>query len=113
MKKVREIMVPRIDIFALDIHTPLEEIREKVASAGHSRVPVYDGSIDRIVGMLYVKDLLKILAGETFGSTGDGSSARRTSFPRARSSTISSASSSGARSTWPSSSTNTAERRES
>jgi magnesium and cobalt transporter len=60
VKKVREIMVPRIDVFALDIHTPAEKIRESLASAGHSRVPVYDGSIDRVVGMLYVKDLLKI-----------------------------------------------------
>ncbi len=66
VKKAREIMVPRIDIFALDIHTPPAEIREKVSSAGHSRVPVYDGSIDRIVGILYVKDLLKIPPGESF-----------------------------------------------
>ncbi|MCX5753994.1 MAG: hemolysin family protein [Candidatus Krumholzibacteria bacterium] len=65
VKKVREIMVPRIDIFALDVHTPHEEIREKVASAGHSRFPVCDGSIDRIVGLLYVKDLLKIPPDET------------------------------------------------
>ncbi len=66
VKKAREIMVPRIDIFALDIHTPPGEIREKVSSAGHSRVPVYDGSIDRIVGILYVKDLLKIPPDEPF-----------------------------------------------
>jgi CBS domain containing-hemolysin-like protein len=66
VKKAREIMVPRIDIFALDIHTPPGEIREKVAGAGHSRVPVYDGSIDRIVGILYVKDLLKIPPDESF-----------------------------------------------
>ncbi len=65
VKKVREIMVPRIDVFALDIHTPPEEIRERVASAGHSRFPVHDGSVDRIVGMLYVKDLLKIPPDET------------------------------------------------
>jgi CBS domain containing-hemolysin-like protein len=64
VKKVREVMVPRIDIFALDVHTSLDEIRERVSSAGHSRVPVYDGSIDRIVGMLHVKDLLKTSQGE-------------------------------------------------
>jgi CBS domain containing-hemolysin-like protein len=64
MKKVREVMVPRIDIFALDVHTSLDEIRERVSSAGHSRVPVYDGSIDRIVGMLHAKDLLKARPGE-------------------------------------------------
>jgi CBS domain containing-hemolysin-like protein len=66
VKKVREIMVPRIDIFALDIGTPPAEIGEKVSNAGHSRVPVYDGSVDRIVGILYVKDLLKIPPGESF-----------------------------------------------
>jgi CBS domain containing-hemolysin-like protein len=64
VKKVRDVMVPRIDIFALDVHTPIEEIRERVSNAGHSRVPVYDGGIDRIVGMLHVKDILKILPGE-------------------------------------------------
>jgi CBS domain containing-hemolysin-like protein len=64
VKKVREVMVPRIDIFALDVHTSVDEIREQVSAAGHSRVPVYDGGIDRIVGMLYVKDLLKIPPGE-------------------------------------------------
>ena len=57
-KKVREVMVPRIDVIALDIHTPLDEVRAGVTRAGHSRMPVYDGSIDRIVGILYVKDLL-------------------------------------------------------
>jgi putative hemolysin len=65
VKKVREVMVPRIDVFALDIHTELEEIRELVSEAGHSRVPLYDGSIDKIVGILFVKDLLRISPGES------------------------------------------------
>ncbi|HER44451.1 MAG TPA: HlyC/CorC family transporter [Candidatus Eisenbacteria bacterium] len=60
VKKVREVMVPRIDVFALDVHTPVEEARERVSEAGHSRVPVYDGSIDKIMGVLFVKDLLRI-----------------------------------------------------
>lgn len=64
VKKVREVMVPRIDIFALDVHLPLEEVRRRVSAAGHSRVPVYDGAIDRIVGVLYVKDLLTVAPGE-------------------------------------------------
>jgi CBS domain containing-hemolysin-like protein len=63
VKKVRDVMVPRIDVFALDVHTPLEEIRDRVSSAGHSRVPLYDGSVDRIVGILYAKDLLKVPPG--------------------------------------------------
>jgi CBS domain containing-hemolysin-like protein len=57
-------MVPRIDVFALDIHTPLDEVREQVSRAGHSRMPVYDGSIDRIVGILYVKDLIRVAQGD-------------------------------------------------
>lgn len=65
VKKVREVMVPRIDVFALDIHTPVEEARQRVSEAGHSRVPVYDGSIDKIVGVLFVKDLLRISSGGT------------------------------------------------
>ena len=65
VKKVRDVMVPRIDVFALDINSPVEEIRDRLASSGHSRVPLYEGSIDRIVGILYVKDLLKIPPGET------------------------------------------------
>ncbi len=64
VKKVREVMVPRIDIFAIDVHTTLAEARRRVSSAGHSRVPVTDGAIDRVVGMLYVKDLLKIPPGD-------------------------------------------------
>ncbi|MCK4235683.1 MAG: HlyC/CorC family transporter, partial [Candidatus Krumholzibacteria bacterium] len=67
-KKVREVMVPRIDVFALDIHTPIEEIQGKVCMAGHSRVPVYDGGIDRIVGILYVKDLLRVHPDDRSGS---------------------------------------------
>ena len=60
VKKVREVMVPRIDVFALDVHASLDEIRERVSEAGHSRVPLYDGSIDKIVGILFVKDLLRV-----------------------------------------------------
>ncbi len=62
-KKTREVMVPRIDVFALDCHLDLDEIREKVAEAGHSRVPFYEDSIDRIIGILCVKDLVRITEG--------------------------------------------------
>jgi magnesium and cobalt exporter, CNNM family len=55
----REIMVPRIDVLALDGSTPLPEAVEAVLSAGHSRIPVYEGNIDNIVGLLYAKDLLR------------------------------------------------------
>jgi putative hemolysin len=55
----REIMVPRIDVLALDVSTPLPQAVDAVLTAGHSRVPVYQGSIDNIVGLLYAKDLLR------------------------------------------------------
>jgi CBS domain containing-hemolysin-like protein len=54
----REVMIPRIDIAALDIHTPLHEALKVFLESGHSRVPVYEESIDNIVGLLYAKDLL-------------------------------------------------------
>jgi|UniRef100_A0A7C3SJM8 magnesium and cobalt transporter len=55
---VREIMVPRLEIVGVEQHTPLEEIIALVLEKGHSRLPVYEGNIDHIVGILLVKDLL-------------------------------------------------------
>ena len=60
---VRSLMVPRTDMFCLDVTTPAEKILPALREALHSRVPVYDGSIDVIVGVLYTKDLLPYLAG--------------------------------------------------
>ncbi len=59
----REIMVPRIDVLALDVETPLPEAVDALLAAGHSRAPVYEGSIDNIQGILYVKDLLRVWRG--------------------------------------------------
>ncbi len=53
-----EIMTPRTDIFALPVDTPWEEACRQISEAGHSRVPVHEGDIDNIIGMLYAKDLL-------------------------------------------------------
>jgi len=65
-KKVHEVMVPRTDIVAIDVNTPPQQVLESVVSAGHSRIPVYEGSSDQIIGVLYVKDLFRRLArGET------------------------------------------------
>ncbi|HEY8758491.1 MAG TPA: hemolysin family protein [Candidatus Limnocylindria bacterium] len=61
-KKVHEVMVPRTDIIAIDVNTPPQEVLESVVSAGHSRIPVYEGSSDQIIGVLYVKDLFRRLA---------------------------------------------------
>jgi putative hemolysin len=58
-----EIMTPRTDIFALPIDTPWDEAVTKVVEAGHTRVPVYEENMDRIVGILYAKDMLKHISG--------------------------------------------------
>ncbi len=55
----REIMVPRIDVLALEVKTPLSQAINLLVESGHSRVPVYDDSIDNVIGLLYAKDLLK------------------------------------------------------
>lgn len=56
----REIMAPRIDMQALDVDTPLTEAADAMIESGHSRVPVYEGTVDNTLGMLYVKDLLRV-----------------------------------------------------
>src|SRR3989440_5639561 len=55
---VRSVMVPRTDMFCLDVETPREEILPALRENLHSRVPVFEGEIDAIVGILYTKDLL-------------------------------------------------------
>ena len=55
---VDEIMVPRIDIKGFDVTTPLEEVLKIVREEGHSRLPVFKDTVDTIVGVLYVKDIL-------------------------------------------------------
>jgi CBS domain containing-hemolysin-like protein len=55
----REVMVPRVDIVALAVATPLPEAVDAIIASGHSRVPVYEDSIDNIVGLVYAKDLLR------------------------------------------------------
>jgi putative hemolysin len=54
----REVMVPRIDILAFEEQTTLEEATEMLLRTGHSRAPVFRESIDNIVGLVYIKDLL-------------------------------------------------------
>jgi CBS domain containing-hemolysin-like protein len=56
----REVMVPRIDMQALEVETPVKEALEMVLSGGHSRIPVYGDTIDNILGVLYAKDLLRV-----------------------------------------------------
>jgi putative hemolysin len=56
----REIMVPRIDIVALEVNTPLKEAVDTLIRFGHSRIPVFQETIDNILGLLYAKDLLRV-----------------------------------------------------
>ncbi len=68
--KVHEVMVPRIGIRAVEVDDPLDEVLDMIVAAGHSRVPVYRESLDNIVGILYVKDLLPYLKRSRNGSNG-------------------------------------------
>ena len=54
----KQVMCPRIDVFALDEETSFTEVVSKIVSKGFSRVPVYRETIDTVIGVLYVKDLL-------------------------------------------------------
>ena len=56
-----QVMTPRTDIHAVPLEATLEQVHKLIDEVGHSRLPVYDGSLDRVVGVLYAKDLLRYL----------------------------------------------------
>jgi putative hemolysin len=58
-KRVRDVMVPRSDVFALPQGLTPAEMAARIAQSGYSRIPVYRDSIDNILGMVYVFDMLK------------------------------------------------------
>ncbi len=60
-RQVKDVMVPRMEVTALDINTPLEEILLAVESTRYSRFPVYQGAMDNVVGILHGKDLMPYL----------------------------------------------------
>jgi CBS domain containing-hemolysin-like protein len=62
-QRVHEVMVPRIAMVTLAASATFEDAIETVVAEGHSRIPVYDDSVDEIVGILYAKDLLPFLKG--------------------------------------------------
>ena len=66
---VEEIMTPRTDIAAVERTAGLQEVKSCIAESGHSRIPVYEETIDKILGMLYAKDLLQLGEGEPFNAT--------------------------------------------
>jgi len=53
-----DVMVPRADIVAVDLDTPLDELIDVMSRAGHSRLPVYRDTLDEVVGIVHIKDLL-------------------------------------------------------
>lgn len=55
---LREIMVPRTDMVCVDAAAPLTQVLEAILQSGHTRIPIYKGNIDNIIGLVYAKDLL-------------------------------------------------------
>jgi gliding motility-associated protein GldE len=64
--EVRQIMSPRIDIFALDFETPYAVVMERIVEKGYSRIPVYKENIDQIEGVLFIKDLIPHIDDDDF-----------------------------------------------
>ena len=60
-RRLHEVMVPRIDIAALPVDATFDELVDAIVSQGHSRIPIYEESVDEVVGILYAKDLLRVL----------------------------------------------------
>jgi putative hemolysin len=63
---VAEVMIPRVDIVAVPFDVEYDEIFETINSSGFSRLPIYDGNLDKILGILHVKDLLRYLGEKSF-----------------------------------------------
>jgi len=60
-KLASDVMVPRTRMVAMPLRTPLTRVLEVITAEGHSRYPVYDGRVDETVGLLYVKDLFRVV----------------------------------------------------
>ena len=63
---VSEIMTPRTDLDAIQAETSYDLVRDLILAGGHSRIPVYEESVDHIIGVLYAKDLLRLNPGDSF-----------------------------------------------
>lgn len=57
-KLVREVMIPRTEICTIEVSSPLAEIIERIITGGHSRIPVFEHTVDRMVGIVHARDLL-------------------------------------------------------
>ena len=56
---VREVLVPRSEVHAIEVSTPLADVLKEVVQTGFSRMPVYEGDLDRIVGIVHIKEVLR------------------------------------------------------
>ncbi len=65
-QQVAEIMTPRIEVIGVEVHSSLEDIKGLIAEQGYGRMPVYEESLDNILGILWTKDLLTLDAAKPF-----------------------------------------------
>ena len=66
---VREVMVPRLDMAVVEAESPLSVVAETMVNRGHSRLPVYEETIDKILGIIHARDILASLASRVSGDT--------------------------------------------
>jgi len=78
--EVQEVMVPRVDIIGVERATPWSEVVDRVRSSQHARLPVYDDTLDQMVGILYAKDLLAAVIANEEPAAGWASLIRPASF---------------------------------
>ena len=65
---VDDIMVPRSQLEAIDLDTPPEELKRQIATSNHTRIPVYQGSIDEVVGILHLRKFLNMAESDDFNA---------------------------------------------
>jgi putative hemolysin len=64
----KEVMTPRLDVTAIDADAAVEEAIETCIQSGHARIPVYEGSLDSVIGTVHIRDLVRDLS---YGESGD------------------------------------------
>ena len=105
---VREVMIPRIDIVAVEADVSIDEATHVMLQGGQSRIPVYDDTLDEVIGVLYAKDLLRLYTDQNAPPRCARWCARRTSCLNPSGWTTCCASCARSASTWPSSATSMA-----
>ncbi|TGY90818.1 CBS domain-containing protein, partial [Marinicauda pacifica] len=66
--RVSDVMVPRADITAVDVETPLHELAVIFSNAAHSRLPIYRDTLDAPIGVAHIKDVITHLTGDEHGN---------------------------------------------